>query len=155
MVGPVSGRWAWRSTGGCAARSRCGGRASRGSRPPSPHGRRSPLEAIAEGTGSDREAVAHFGADGAFEPEDTRAALARFESPVLLLADESELNSPPRAVAQCAELFPGAALVEQPGAGHCPWIDDPDRFVATASAFLGQAQFLSLKILHARPLCSV
>ncbi|GFN01670.1 hypothetical protein Smic_02260 [Streptomyces microflavus] len=56
---------------------------------------------------------------------------------MLLLAGEFDLNSPPRAVAQCAELFPGAALVEQPGAGHHPWIDDPDRFVATASAFLG------------------
>ncbi|AGK75528.1 Alpha/beta hydrolase fold protein [Streptomyces microflavus DSM 40593] len=122
------------------------------------------LEAITEGTGSDweavapflwgrwdaaarlhhaagqplnGEAVAHFGAEGAFEPKVTRAALARFESPVLLLVGEFDLNSPPRAVAQCAELFPGAALVEQPGAGHHPWIDDPDRFVATASAFLG------------------
>ncbi|MFJ7059736.1 alpha/beta fold hydrolase [Streptomyces microflavus] len=122
------------------------------------------LEAITEGTGGDweavapffwgrwdaaarlhhaagqplnGEAVAHFGAEGAFEPEVTRAALAGFESPVLLLAGEFDLNSPPRAVAQCAELFPRASLVEQSGAGHYPWIDGPDRFVATVSAFLG------------------
>ncbi|MFI7237558.1 alpha/beta fold hydrolase [Streptomyces cyaneofuscatus] len=121
------------------------------------------LEAIAEGTGSDweaiapffcgrldaeallhhaagqpvnGEAVAHFAAEGAFDPEATRAALAAFGSPVLLLAGEYDLNSPPEAVAECAGLFPHATLVEQPGAGHYPWMDDPGRFVATASAFL-------------------
>ncbi|MYX12121.1 alpha/beta fold hydrolase [Streptomyces sp. SID8374] len=83
------------------------------------------------------EAVAHFGDEGAFDPEVTRTALAAFEGPVLLLVGEFDLNSPPVAVAECAELFPRATLVRQPGAGHYPWIDDPDRFVATASAFLG------------------
>ena len=41
------------------------------------------------------------------------------------------MNSPPRSVAEFAGLFPDATLVVQPGAGHYPWLDDADRFVAT------------------------
>ncbi|MFD4414241.1 alpha/beta fold hydrolase [Streptomyces sp. NPDC058246] len=122
------------------------------------------LEAITEGTGSDweaiapffwgrwdatarkhhaasqpsnKEAVALFAAEGAFHPEITRAALAGCESPVLLLAGEFDLNSPPRSAAEFATLFPHATLVVQPRAGHYPWLDDADQFVATTAAFLG------------------
>jgi proline iminopeptidase len=122
------------------------------------------LEAITEGTGSDweaitpffcgrwdaaaqkhyaasqpsnHEAVALFAAEGAFNPETTRAALAACEAPVLLLAGEFDLNSPPQSAAEFAALFPDATLVVQPGAGHYPWLDEPDRFVATTAAFLG------------------
>ena len=66
-----------------------------------------------------------------FTPEQTRAALATFPAPVLLVAGEYDLNSPPAAVAQYAALFPDATLVVQPGAGHQPWLDDPTRFTAT------------------------
>ncbi|MGN5636937.1 alpha/beta fold hydrolase [Streptomyces sp. AC154] len=82
------------------------------------------------------EAVAGFGAEGAFEPDATRAAIAAHGAPVLLLAGEFDLNSPPRAVAEYAALFPDATLVVQPGAGHYPWIDDADRFRAAVSEFL-------------------
>ncbi|MFD4549206.1 alpha/beta fold hydrolase [Streptomyces sp. NPDC058466] len=122
------------------------------------------LEAITEGTGSDweaiapffwgrwdaaarkhhaasqpsnKEAVALFAAEGAFHPEITRAALAGCEASVLLLAGEFDLNSPPRSAAEFATLFPHATLVVQPGAGHYPWLDDADQFVATTAAFLG------------------
>ncbi|NUK13000.1 alpha/beta hydrolase [Streptomyces lunaelactis] len=122
------------------------------------------LEAITEGTGSDweaiapffcgrwdaaakkhqaagrpsnKEAVALFAAEGAFDPEATRAALAAFQAPVLLLAGEFDLNSPPQSVAEFAGLFPDASLVVQPGAGHYPWLDDAGRFAATTAAFLG------------------
>jgi pimeloyl-ACP methyl ester carboxylesterase len=77
-----------------------------------------------------------FAADGAFTPEATRAALASFAAPVLLLAGEVDLNSPPPAVAEYAALFPDATLVVQPGAGHQPWLDDPERFVGLVTAFL-------------------
>ncbi|WP_373297698.1 alpha/beta fold hydrolase [Streptomyces badius] len=73
---------------------------------------------------------------GAFDPAATRAGLAGFEGSALLLAGEFDRNSPPRAVAACAELFRRGAFVEQPGAGHCPWGDDPDRFVVTVASFL-------------------
>ena len=83
------------------------------------------------------EIAAAFGADGAFAPETTRTALARFTPPVLLLAGEADLGAPPLTVAEFAALFPNAELVVQPGAGHYPWLDDADRFVKTTAAFLG------------------
>ncbi|MFV5992761.1 alpha/beta fold hydrolase [Streptomyces sp. NPDC056231] len=83
------------------------------------------------------EIVAAFGAEGAFDPDATRAALARFASPVLLLAGEVDLGAPPRTMAEFAGLFPKAELVVQAGAGHFPWLDDADRFVAITEAFLG------------------
>jgi pimeloyl-ACP methyl ester carboxylesterase len=82
------------------------------------------------------EAAAAYGADGAFDPSTTRAALAAFGSPVLLLAGETDLNTPPGVAAEFAGLFPKAEFVVQPGAGHFPWVDDADRFVATTAAFL-------------------
>jgi pimeloyl-ACP methyl ester carboxylesterase len=81
-------------------------------------------------------AAAAYGAEGAFDPDATRAALAAFDSPVLLLAGETDLNTPPSVVAEFAELFPNAELVVQPGAGHFPWVDDADRFAATTATFL-------------------
>ncbi|MFE9561791.1 alpha/beta fold hydrolase [Streptomyces sp. NPDC006487] len=122
------------------------------------------LEAVSAGTGSDwdaltpffcgrwdsaarehhaagrpvnRDAVAHFGAEGAFTPETTRAALGAFGAPVLLLTGEFDLNSPPRSTAELAELFCDATLSVQPGAGHYPWIDDAEGFAAAVEAFLG------------------
>ncbi|WP_329321384.1 alpha/beta fold hydrolase [Streptomyces sp. NBC_01262] len=91
----------------------------------------------AAGRPTNEEAVALFAADGAFDPETTRAAIAACEAPVLLLAGEFDVNSPPQSVAEFAALFPDATLVVQPGAGHYPWLDDADRFVATTAAFLG------------------
>ncbi|MFF7184272.1 alpha/beta fold hydrolase [Streptomyces sp. NPDC008222] len=83
------------------------------------------------------EAARIFAADGAFDPDATRTALARFVAPVLLLAGEVDVAAPPRAMAEFAALFPEAHLVVQPGAGHFPWLDDGDRFGATTGAFLG------------------
>ncbi|MBT2229414.1 alpha/beta fold hydrolase [Nonomuraea sp. NEAU-A123] len=83
------------------------------------------------------EAAAAFGAEGAYDPDATRAALSAFSAPVLLLAGEVDLNSIPSAVAAFAELFPNAEFAVQPAAGHFPWTDDADRFVATTATFLG------------------
>jgi pimeloyl-ACP methyl ester carboxylesterase len=83
------------------------------------------------------EAAVIFGSEGAFDPEATRAALATLEAPVLLLAGEVDLNSPPRVVAELAGLFPNATLATQPGAAHFPWLDDPTWFTKTIAAFLG------------------
>lgn len=82
------------------------------------------------------EAAAAFAAEGAFDPPATRAALASFLAPALVLAGEADLNSPPAVMAKLAALFPGAEYVVQPGAGHYPWLDDPDRFVAVTAEFL-------------------
>jgi proline iminopeptidase len=83
------------------------------------------------------EAAAAFGAEGAFDPQATRVALAAFNAPVLLLAGEVDLNTIPSVVAEFAGLFPNAELVVQPEAGHYPWLDDADRFVAATATFLG------------------
>lgn len=80
-------------------------------------------------------AAAVFGADGAFDPGATRAALATLDAPVLLLAGEVDANSPPSAVAELAELFPNATLATLAGGGHFPWLDDPAWFTATVSSF--------------------
>lgn len=82
------------------------------------------------------EAVALFAAEGAFTPQATRTALSACGAPVLLLTGEFDLNSPPVAAAEFADVFPDATLVVQPGGGHYPWIDDPDLFAATTTAFL-------------------
>ncbi|WP_329261340.1 alpha/beta hydrolase [Streptomyces sp. NBC_01478] len=76
------------------------------------------------------EAAAAHAAEGAFSPADTRTALAGFTSPVLVLAGEFDISAPPRAMAEYAELFPNAEFAVQPGAGHMPWLDDAERFVA-------------------------
>ncbi|WP_130796888.1 alpha/beta fold hydrolase [Streptomyces otsuchiensis] len=80
--------------------------------------------------------VAAFGAEGAFAPDATRAALARFTQPVLLLAGEVDLGAPPLAVAEFARLFPHAEFVIQPGGGHYPWLDDAVGFTTATAAFL-------------------
>ncbi|GAB2840534.1 alpha/beta hydrolase [Actinoallomurus bryophytorum] len=82
------------------------------------------------------EAATVFGSEGAYDPEATRAALAAFGAPVLLLAGEFDIAAPPRVMTGFAGLFPYATLVVQPGAGHFPWLDDPTRFTTTTAAFL-------------------
>ena len=47
-----------------------------------------------------------FASEGAFTPGATRAALATLAVPVLLLAGEWDVNSPPPAVNEFAALFP-------------------------------------------------
>ncbi|MFI7229806.1 alpha/beta fold hydrolase [Nonomuraea angiospora] len=84
----------------------------------------------------DPEVMAAFGAPGAFDPDATRAALARFAPPVLVLAGEVDLAAPPPAMAEFAGLFPDAGLVIQPRAGHFPWLDDADGFRSAVAAFL-------------------
>ena len=90
----------------------------------------------AEAVQRNNEAAAVFAVEGAFDPPATRAALTRLASPVLVLAGEVDLNSPPPATAELAALFPHAELIVQSGAGHFPWLDDAKRFVAATEAFL-------------------
>lgn len=82
------------------------------------------------------EAAAVYGTAGAYDPDATRAAFARLRAPVLVLAGEVDLNSPPPAMAEYAALFPHTEPVVQPGAGHYPWLDDADLFAGTVAAFL-------------------
>jgi len=83
-----------------------------------------------------RALQAGFYADGAFDPEATRAAAARLAAPVLVYAGGLDLI-PVDAATQAARLFPRGEVAVQPGAGHYPWLDDPPEFTAAISSFLG------------------
>ncbi len=82
------------------------------------------------------DAASGFGSEGAFDPAATRIAVAALSSPVLVLAGGVDPQWPPRAVGELAAMFPAAQLVVQPNAGHYPWLDDPEWFVSTVTAFL-------------------
>lgn len=56
---------------------------------------------------------------------------------MLLLAGEYNVGLLPRNAAEFAGLFGHAELAVQRGAGHFPWLDDPERFTRTLAAFLG------------------
>jgi pimeloyl-ACP methyl ester carboxylesterase len=78
-------------------------------------------------------AVAAFGAEGAFDPPATRAALATLNVPVTILVGAVDIGLPVGTMEELAALFPAADLVVQDGSGHFPWIDSPHEFVALAS----------------------
>ncbi|WP_327715241.1 alpha/beta hydrolase [Streptomyces sp. NBC_00490] len=78
-----------------------------------------------------------YGSAGAYDPPATREALGRLDRPVLLLAGEVDNAPRPELVRRAADVFPHAALVVQPGAGHYPWLDDPEWFVRRIATFLG------------------
>jgi proline iminopeptidase len=81
-------------------------------------------------------AATAFGAEGAFDPPATRAALAELDRPVTVLAGAVDVGLPLAALRELAGLFPNADLVVQPGAGHFPWVDDPEAFATLVSARL-------------------
>ena len=80
-----------------------------------------------------------FVADDAVDPETTRAALARLDIPVVVLGGALDTGNPVQAMAEVAAVFPRAELVVQEGAGHFPWVDDPEGFVTLAERFVSRA----------------
>jgi proline iminopeptidase len=88
---------------------------------------------------ANEDAAAAFAAEGAFDPAAARAAAAVLGSPVLVMGGSLDLQRPPAVIAEFAALFRDARLVEQPGGGHFPWVDDPDRFVTAVTEFLSAA----------------
>jgi proline iminopeptidase len=65
-----------------------------------------------------------------YDPEATVPALQGLDVPVVVLAGEVDLGNPPGLMADVADVFAGAELLVQPGAGHYPWVDDPEAFRA-------------------------
>ncbi|WP_408992534.1 hypothetical protein [Streptomyces sp. 1268] len=86
----------------------------------------------AAGRPDNAEAVAGFAADGAFDPAVTRAGLAGFEGPALLLTGAFDLNSPPRAVGDVLGVGVGVwckrCLSRPPAPGNA---DRPHRLLTT------------------------
>ena len=81
--------------------------------------------------------AAGYYAEGAFDPPETKARLAKVGAAVLVLAGELDLGPTPERAAEAAALFPAAELAVLPGAAHFPWIDDPAGFATALADFLG------------------
>lgn len=69
------------------------------------------------------------------DPDATRDALARVKAPVLVLAGGLDGGSRPALARRAAEAFPAAEFAVQSGAGHYPWLDDPEWFVRRVATF--------------------
>lgn len=76
------------------------------------------------------------GIEAAVDPAELRAALTRLTAPVLLLAGGYDGGPTPELARRTAEAFPHVQVAVQPGAGHYPWLDDPEAFTARLRAFL-------------------
>jgi pimeloyl-ACP methyl ester carboxylesterase len=87
-------------------------------------------------TEQNEQAAARYYAEGAIDPPAIRSALARLDSPVLLLAGGYDVGLPPARAQDYAAMFPRGELVLVPGAGHYPWRDDADAFVRSVADFL-------------------
>jgi len=83
-----------------------------------------------------RKVRERFFADGVFDPPATVASLAGLTAPVLIYGGELDLI-PAEALHEAAKSFRAGQVAVQPGAGHFPWLDDPARFSAALSDFLG------------------
>jgi proline iminopeptidase len=84
----------------------------------------------------DDEKAMAFGADGAYDPEHARRALAELDVPVLVLAGGLDVGNPVPVMAEVAALCPRGELAVQQDAGHFPWVDDPAGFVALVGDFV-------------------
>ncbi|EST19976.1 alpha/beta hydrolase [Streptomyces roseochromogenus subsp. oscitans DS 12.976] len=85
---------------------------------------------------TNEEAGERYFADGAFTPDATRTALAALTAPVLVHAGERDGGPCPDLARRTAAAFPKAEFTVQPGAGHYPWLDDPEWFRKRVLAFL-------------------
>ncbi|MFI6358369.1 alpha/beta fold hydrolase [Streptomyces sp. NPDC050743] len=85
---------------------------------------------------TNEEAADRYFGEGAFSPDATRTALAELTAPVLLHAGELDGGPRPDLVRRAVEAFPNAEVAVQPGAGHYPWLDDPEWFLKRTLAFL-------------------
>lgn len=86
---------------------------------------------------SNEEAGRAYAAPEAFDPPAAKEALAALSAPVLVLAGEYDGGPRPHVAATAAAFFPHGRSVVQPGAGHYPWLDDPQWFVRTVADFAG------------------
>ncbi|MFJ5998693.1 alpha/beta fold hydrolase [Streptomyces sp. NPDC092370] len=88
-----------------------------------------------EETETNDDAADAFSADGAYDPEATLSALARLTAPVLVLAGGVDGGPAPSLARRSADVFRAAEFAVQPGAGHYPWLDDPEWFARRVAAF--------------------
>jgi proline iminopeptidase len=65
------------------------------------------------------------------------AGLAKVTAPVLVVGGERDTLTGLESVHQVAGSFPGARVAVVPGAGHFPWVDEPEGFRSAIDPFLG------------------
>jgi len=63
--------------------------------------------------------------------------LARIKNPTLLVVGAEDQATPPALGRALADRLADARVIELPGLGHCPHIQDPDAFVGAIAPFLG------------------
>lgn len=66
----------------------------------------------------------------------TLAMLQQLSMPVLMIASEEDVLSPPPLMRLMAERIPDCTFVEIAGAGHCSYFERPDEWNRTVLAFL-------------------
>lgn len=81
----------------------------------------------------------HYYKDYTPDTGELRRRLGALPCPVLLLVGEVDLWPTAESAADAASLFPEVRLAVQPGAGHYPWLDDPQAFTAAVEGFLSRA----------------
>ncbi|MFF4505167.1 alpha/beta fold hydrolase [Streptomyces sp. NPDC001401] len=57
-------------------------------------------------------------------------------APVLVLVGEFDGGPRPEPARTAADELPKAEFTVQPGAGRCPWVDDPGWFAGRVAGFL-------------------
>lgn len=88
---------------------------------------------------SSRRAELGFGAGGqSVDVPGLLAALGRLDVPVLVVGAERDAATGLASVDAVAACFPRAQTVVVPGAGHFPWVDEPEAFRAVVSGFLAR-----------------
>lgn len=65
-------------------------------------------------------------------------ALARLQAPVLVVGGQRDAATGIEACHTVAGSFPTAHTVVLPGAGHFPWVDEPEGFRSAVAGFLGR-----------------
>jgi 3-oxoadipate enol-lactonase len=68
---------------------------------------------------------------------DLEPDVARVRNRTLIVVGEQDEATPPVLGRALADRLTNAQLIELPGLGHCPHIQDPDAFVAAIAPFLG------------------
>jgi 3-oxoadipate enol-lactonase len=68
---------------------------------------------------------------------DLKASIGSIRNRTLVLVGSLDAATPPPMSQELAKAIPGAELVELPGLGHAPMVQDPDGFVRAISGFLG------------------
>ncbi len=77
------------------------------------------------------------GACRALATLDLSAELSRIRNPVLVVVGSNDPATPPALGRDLAERLPDARMIEMPGIGHAPHVEDPEGFLAVIGPFLG------------------